>query len=125
MLIRLMLAMALVIMLLGYSGMNGFSIGSFKSSARDKILESNTAILDKAIVSWYCNHSGVVPDHIDGNVIKIMGLEDMDVNNLTYTKIADNKFTLAATLSNKSKLYSANSNKDLPDLASYSTPPSK
>lgn len=125
MLVRLMLAMALVIMLFGYSGMNGFSIGSFKSSARDKILESNTAILDKAIVSWYCNHSGVVPDHIDGNVIKIMGLEDMDVNNLTYTKIADNKFTLVATLSNKSKLYSANSNKDLPDLASYSTPPSK
>ena len=120
-----MLAMALVIMLFGYSGMNGFSIGSFKSSASDKILESNTAILDKAIVSWYCNHSGVVPDHLDVNVIKIMGLEDMDVNNLTYTKIADNKFTLAATLSNKSKLYSANSNKDLPDLASYSTPPSK
>ena len=59
------------------------------------------------------------------NVIKIMGLEDMDVYNLTYTKIADNKFTLAATLSNKSKLYSANSNKDLPDLASYSTTPSK
>lgn len=125
MLVRLMLAMALVIMLFGYSGMNGFSIGSFKSSASDKILESNTAILDKAIVSWYCNHSGVVPDHLDANVIKIMGLEDMDVNNLTYTKIADNKFTLAATLSNKSKLYSANSNKDLPDLASYSTPPSK
>lgn len=125
MLVRLMLAMALVIMLFGYSGMNGFSIGSFKSSASDKILESNTAILDKAIVSWYCNHSGVVPDHIDVNVIKIMGLEDMDVNNLTYTKIADNKFTLAATLSNKSKLYSANSNKDLPDLASYSTTPSK
>lgn len=125
MLVRLMLAMALVTMLFGYSGMNGFSIGSFKSSASDKILESNTAILDKAIVSWYCNHSGVVPDHIDVNVIKIMGLEDMDVNNLTYTKIADNKFTLAATLSNKSKLYSANSNKDLPDLASYSTPPSK
>lgn len=125
MLVRLMLAMALVIMLFGYSGMNGFSIGSFKSSASDKILESNTAILDKAIVSWYCNHSGVVPDHLDVNVIKMMGLEDMDVNNLTYTKIADNKFTLAATLSNKSKLYSANSNKDLPDLASYSTPPSK
>ena len=125
MLVRLMLAMALVIMLFGYSGMNGFSIGSFKSSASDKILESNTAILDTAIVSWYCHHSGVVPDHIDVNVIKIMGLEDMDVNNLTYTKIADNKFTLAATLSNKSKLYSANSNKDLPDLASYSTPPSK
>lgn len=125
MLVRLMLAMALVIMLFGYSGMNGFSIGSFKSSASDKILESNTAILDKAIVSWYCNHSGVVPDQIDTNVIKIMGLEDMDVNNLTYTKIADNKFTLAATLSNKSKLYSANSNKDLPDLASYSTTPSK
>lgn len=125
MLVRLMLAMALVIMLFGYSGMNGFSIGSFKSSASDKILESNTAILDKAIVSWYCNHSGVVPDHIDVNVIKIMGLEDMDVNNLTYTKIADNKFTLAATLSNKSKLYSANSNRDLPDLASYSTPQSK
>lgn len=125
MLVRLMLAMALVIMLFGYSGMNGFSIGSFKSSASDKILEANTAILDKAIVSWYCNHSGVVPDHIDVNVIKIMGLEDMDINNLTYTKIADNKFTLAATLSNKSKLYSANSNRDLPDLASYSTPPSK
>lgn len=125
MLVRLMLAMALVIMLFGYSGMNGFSIGSFKSSASDKILESNTAILDKAIVSWYCHHSGIVPDHIDVNVIKIMGLEDMDVNNLTYTKIADNKFTLVATLSNKSKLYSANSNKDLPDLASYSSSPSK
>lgn len=125
MLVRLMLAMALIIMLFGYSGMDGFSISSFKSSASDKILEANTSILDKAIISWYCNHSGVVPDHIDTNVIKIMGLEDMDVSNLTYTKVADNKFTLAATLSNKSKLYSTNSNKDLPDLASYSSPPDK
>lgn len=125
MLVRVMLAMALIIMLFGYSGMNGFSIGSFKSASSDKILEANTSILDKAIISWYCNHSGVVPDHIDTNVIKIMGLEDMDVSNLTYTKVADNKFTLAATLSNKSKLYSANSNKELPDLMSYGGTPAK
>ena len=125
MLVRLMLAMALAIMLFGYSGMNGFSIGSFKSASSDKILEANTSILDKAIISWYCNHSGVVPDHIDTNVIKIMGLEDMDVSNLTYTKVADNKFTLTAKLSNNKTLSSVNSNKDLPDLMSYSTPPGK
>ena len=125
MLVRVMLAMALIIMLFGYSGMNGFSIGSFKSASSDKILESNTSILDKAIVSWYCNHSGVVPDAIDTNMIKIMGLEDMDVAGLTYTKIADNKFTLTAKLSNGTSLYSANSNKELPDLMSYSSPPGK
>lgn len=125
MFVRLLLAMVLAVMFFAGSGIDGFSIKSLRSSISDKEIETNTVILDSAIVSWYCNHSGVVPDHIDVNVIKIMGLEDMDVNNLTYTKIADNKFTLAATLSNKSKLYSANSNKDLPDLASYSTPPSK
>lgn len=125
MFVRILLAMALAVMLFAGSGIDGFSIKSLRSSISDKEIETNTVILDSAIVSWYCHHSGVVPDHIDVNVIKIMGLEDMDVNNLNYTKIADNKFTLVATLSNKSKLYSANSNKDLPDLASYSTTPSK
>lgn len=123
MLIRVILALALAVMLFSGSGLSGFSIASFKSSISDKELETSTAILDKAIISWYTNHSGVIPDNISADMIKIMGLEDMDVSKFTYNKLAANRFTLTVQLSDKT-LSSANSNKDLPELASYSTTPS-
>lgn len=125
MLIRVILAMVLALMLFSGSGINGFSISSFKNSIKDKEIETNTTILDKAIVSWYCNHSGVVPDGISSDMIKIMGLEDMDTSMFTYTKIADNQFTLTAKLSNNKSLTSSNSNKVLPDLAIYGNTPAK
>lgn len=123
MLIRVILAMALAIMLFGGSGLNGFGITSFKNSVKDKEIEINTTILDKAIISWYCNHSGEVPDTLNADMIKIMGLEDMDVSPFTYTKVADNQFTLTAKLSNEKTLTSTNSNKTLPDLATYGNTP--
>ena len=123
MFIRVILALALAIMLFSGSGLSGFGISSFKSSISDKELETSTAILDKAIISWYTNHSGVVPDVISADMIKIMGLEDMDVSKFTYTKLADNKFSLVVQLSGNRTLSSANSNKDLPELASYGNTP--
>lgn len=125
MLTRVILALALAIMLFSGSGINGFSISSFKSSIHDKEVETSTAILDKAIVSWYTNHSGVVPDNISADMIKIMGLEDMDVTMFTYTKVADNQFRLVAQLSNNKTLTSANSNRALPEVASYGNTPAK
>lgn len=125
MLVRVILAMALAIMLFGGSGLNGFGIQSFKNSAKDKEIETNTTILDKGIVSWYCNHSGVLPDGISTDHLKIMGLEDMDTSMFTYTKIADNQFTLTAKLSNNKTLSSANSNRELPDVEIYGNTPAE
>lgn len=125
MLVRVILALVLAIMLFGGSGLSGFGLNSFKNSIKDKELETSTALLDKSIVSWYCNHSGVVPEAITTDMIKIMGLEDMDVSQFTYHKLADNKFTLTVRLSGNKTLTSANSNKDLPELASYSNTPNK
>ena len=123
MFIKIILAICLMIMLFGGSTLSGFSINSFKTSAQDKEIEANTTILDKAIVSWYCNHSGEVPSSLSSDMIKMMGLEDMDVSHFTYTKVSDNTFTLTANLSNKKKITSANSNKALPQLATYGDKP--
>lgn len=125
MFVRILLAMALAVMLFAGSGIDGVSIKSLRASISDKEIETNTTILDSAIVSWYCHHSGVVPENLSSDMIKIMGLEDMDVSMFTYKKTADDQFTLTAKLSNKKTLTSPNSNKSLPDLASYSTTPSK
>ena len=116
MLVRVILALALAIMLFGGSGLSGFGLNSFKNSIKDKELETSTALLDKSIV---------VPEAITTDMIKIMGLEDMDVSQFTYHKLADNKFTLTVKLSGNKTLTSANSNKDLPELASYSNTPNK
>lgn len=119
MFVRILLAMALAVMLFAGSGIDGFSIKSLRSSISDKEIETNTTILDSAIVSWYCHHSGVVPENLSSDMIKIMGLEDMDVSMFTYQKVADDQFTLTAKLSNKKTLTSPNSNKALPALETY------
>lgn len=125
MFVRILLAMALAVMLFAGSGIDGFSIKSLRSSISDKEIETNTVILDSAIVSWYCHHSGVVPEDLSSDMIQIMGLEDMDVSMFTYKKTADDQFTLTAKLSNKKTLTSPNSNKSLPALETYGNTPNQ
>ena len=116
MLYRLLIALILIIILMSTGGLDSAGIKSMKSSVVDKEIEATTAVLDKAIIAWYTSHGGEVPDALDKNVLVIMGLENADLSSFTYTKVADNQFTLTAKLSDDSRINSPNSNKPLVEV---------
>ena len=112
MLIKIILGLAILIMFLGGVGAAG-SITGLKTAISDKQLTSTSAVLDKAIVRWYTSHDYELPAALDANILSVMGLRDIDLSKFTYTKLADNKFRLIATLSGKTEK-SINSDRDLP-----------
>lgn len=101
------LCISIAVMSIGYRGSD-----SVHKSLNNKDLETRTTILDTAIISYYCNHHGTLPTSLDSNILKVMGLSDIDLTNITYTKISDRRFTLTAKLTT-GNLGSANSGKDL------------
>lgn len=116
MLYRLLIALILIIILMSTGGLNGTGIKSMKSNVSDKEIEATIAVLDKAIIAWYTNHSGELPASLDKSVLEIMGLNNLDLTNYTYTKIADNQFNLTAKLSDDSSLSSPHSQKTLVEV---------
>ena len=109
-----MLAKFLIALCIGIAVMSSNYRGteSIYKAVNNKDLETRAAILDTAIVNYYCNHHGALPVSLDANTLKVMGLTDMNLTNLTYTKVSDRRFTLTAKLSTGNK-NSANSGKDL------------
>lgn len=109
MLVKCLIALCILIavMSIGYRGTD-----SVNKALNNKDLETRATILDSAIISYYCNHHGTLPASLDSNTLKVMGLSDIDLTNITYTKNSDRRFTLTAKLST-GNLNSANSGKDL------------
>ena len=109
-----MLAKLLIALCIGIAVMsfNYRGTDSIYKAVNNKDLETRAAILDTAIVNSYCNHHGALPTSLDANTLKVMGLTDMNLTNLTYTKVSDRRFTLTAKLST-GNVNTANSGKDL------------
>lgn len=111
MLIKLLIALIITITMLSYTG-NTNSQG-IKNSIDDSAINTNIVLLDSAIVSYYCNHYGSLPDNLDNDTLIVMGIEDMNLSNFTYTKVSNRSFRLVAKLSNGKTSISAHSNTDL------------
>lgn len=110
MLIKLLIALAIGSIMLSY---NGSGTTNIKNSVSDTFLTSNSVMLDKAIVSYYCNHHGSLPDKLDADTLIVMGMQDMDLSKFKYTKVSDRQFKLEITLSNSKTITSAHSNTEL------------
>ena len=109
MIAKLLIAMCISIAVMSF---NYRGTDSIYKAVNNKDLETRAAILDTAIVNYYCNHHGALPVSLDASTLKVMGLTDMNLTNLTYTKVSDRRFTLIAKFSTGNK-NSANSGKDL------------
>ena len=109
MLVKCLIALCISIALMsfGYRGTD-----SIYKAVNNKDLETRAAILDTAIVNYYCNHHGVLPASLDASTLEVMGLSDMNLTNITYTKNSDRRFTLSVKLST-GDVSTANSDKDL------------
>ena len=109
MLVKFLIALciSIAVMSLGYRGTD-----SVNKALSNKDLETRATIIDSAIISYYCHHHGTLPSSLDANTLKVMGLSDIDLTNITYTKNSDRRFTLTVKLST-GNLNSANSGKDL------------
>ena len=109
-----MIAKLLIAMCIGIAVMSFHyrGIGSIYKAVDNKDLETRAAILDTAIVNYYCNHHGVLPASLDASTLEVMGLSDMNLTNITFTKNSDRRFTLSVKLST-GDVSTANSGKDL------------
>ena len=111
MIIKLLLALAICLAMFSYTG--GINSHTMKNSVNDHTIITNSVILDNAIVAYYCNHHGALPDKLDADTLIVMGMEDIDLSNFTYTKVSNRQFKLVSKLSNGKTSVSAHSNIDL------------
>ena len=109
MLIKLLIAIAVILMMAGPLPMKSQSM---KASITDKEVETMITILDKSIVSYYISHAGNLPSALDQNALVIMGLENIDMSPFSYVKVDANTFRLQGRLSS-GNILSANSGTEL------------
>ena len=109
MLIKVLIAIAIILMMTGPLPIKSQSM---KASISDKEIEAMITIIDKAVVSYYVSHAGILPTELNGDVRLIMGLGNIDMTPFTYAKVDDNTFRLQGRLSSRS-IQSANSGVDL------------
>ena len=112
MFIKLIITLAIMLVMAGLLPINSQSM---KDSVLDKEIEIMATIIDRAVVSYYVSHTGVLPERLDENVLLIMGLDNIDMSPFSYEKADDNTFRLTARLSN-STLTSVNSDKELIEI---------
>ena len=109
MFIKLIITLAIMLVMAGPLPINSQSM---KDSVSDKEIEIMATIIDRAVVSYYVSHTGVLPERLDENVLLIMGLNHIDMSPFSYEKVDDNTFELTARLTN-STLTTVNSDKEL------------
>lgn len=112
MFIKLIITLAIMLVMAGPLPINSQSM---KDSVSDKEIEIMATIIDRAVVSYYVSHAGLLPDRLDENVLLIMGLNHIDLSPFSYEKTGDNTFKLTARLTN-STLTSVNSDKELIEI---------
>ena len=109
MFIKLLIALAIILVMTGPLPLKSQSM---KNTISDKEVETMITILDKAVVSYYISHAGVLPAELNSDVRLIMGLENIDITPFNYVKVDDNTFRLQGRLSSGS-IQSANSGVEL------------
>lgn len=94
------------------------------SLARDKHRELTLALMDKKIVAWYASHGGELPDAVNNTLsaaqLESMGASFLELQDITYTKEADNVFSLNAILEDGTVISSVNSGRPLLGIAKES-----
>lgn len=134
MLIRIICALALIIMLSVY---NYMSPRTFKRSVDDNFQIQTCCALDAKLVEYYINHTsentsessygsginklykvqGTLPDTLSDEVLERLGMGNVDLSGITYVKQAENKFLLSYTrTSNNTVFNSPTSGQDLDDI---------
>lgn len=109
MLIRVLIAMGLAIILCAGGNINYKNINDNLSDISKKNMLN---VMDEALITYYCHHSGNLPSKLDSATIKLLGLEQYDWEEFSYLG-GTGKFTLSVNLNNGEKLNSINSGKTL------------
>lgn len=90
--INLLVASAIVCMF-GY-GINNANPQHVRASVSQKEREVSMAMLNHGLSSYYYSHNGEYPDVINGDVLKIMGLERLNLTGFEYLKNSDGTYSL-------------------------------
>lgn len=104
MIIKFIITCIIAITMLSY--VNTTNSHSIKESVSDREIEMTAAMLDKEIVSYYCNHSGMLPEKLDALTLRTMGFTNifnnkilLELDKYEYKKTSDNSFLLNVKLS--------------------------
>lgn len=103
MIIKFIVTCIIAITMISY--INTTNSHSLKESVTDREMEITAAMLDKEIVSYYCNHGGTLPDKLDTFTLRTMGFNNVfnkaliELDKYEYKKISDNSFRLNVKLS--------------------------
>lgn len=104
MIIKFIVTCIIAITMISY--INTTNSQSLKESVTDREMEMTAAMLDKEIVSYYCNHSGTLPEKLDALTLRTMGFTNifnnkilLELDKYEYKKTSDNSFLLNVKLS--------------------------
>lgn len=90
--INLLVASAIVCMF-GY-GLNNVNTHQMRDSVSVKEREVSMAMLNHGLASYYYSHNGEYPDVINGDVLKLMGLERLNLTGFEYLRNSDGSYSL-------------------------------
>ena len=124
MLIRIIFALALIILLSVYTYI---SPRTFKRSVDDSFQIQTCCALDAKLVEYYVNHTsentseagfgsginkvyqtqGTLPESLTDEVLEGLGMSSVDLTGITYVKQADNRFLLTYTRSSNNTVFNS------------------
>lgn len=109
MLIRVLLAMGIAIVLCVGGNITPKNINDSLSDIDKKNMLN---VMDEALITYYCHHSGNLPSKLDTPTLKLLGLEQYNWEEFNYST-GTQTFTLSVNLKNGEKANSINSGKTL------------
>lgn len=119
MLIRFLLALAVILIIsIPYAE----KPITMHNSTRDKHMDNMSVLIDVRLVDYYRNHSGSLPENLDDNVLRVLGLRQNELLDdqgnfpYTYIKTSGNTFVISFVDSNNVIRQSPNSGQELPPV---------
>lgn len=114
MFIRIIVTMFIILVVWGTVSFNARGLTDIVS---DRGKQLTISLVDKKLVEWYVNHDGVLPSATNSSLtteqLEMMGLRYANLSGISYTRLADDRFQLRATLADGTVLSSVNSDKNL------------
>lgn len=109
------LLVSLAIMAMLSKGISGISYDKIKDNLNEKMDYVRLSMLDDALMDYYAGHGYTLPSSLSASVMSEMGLGNMDLSKVNYSRVSDNKFVLSMTpgVSERS-VNSLHSGKNLP-----------
>lgn len=89
---------------------NNIASKSIKNTVNDSNIKNQVILIDNALMSYYRYHS-YFPDELTSSEIQNqLGINNLNLNNISYARKAKNEFILQAKLNNNINYESPNSN---------------